>query len=141
MKISPNFDLREFIHPDPWKQYGENSMWFVDPRLFSIAQCLRDRFGSTVINNWHYGGERVNSGFNLNREIGADYSQHKLGRALDCVFSDAEPNDVRQDIMENQRFWLHMGLTTLEHEQFASSWVHLDTRYTGMATEIFIVKP
>lgn len=140
MKVSADFDLREFVHPDVWDRFGESSIWFLDQRLFVIAQNIRDRFGPTVINSWMWGGSRVNSGFNLNREIGAEYSQHKLGRAIDVRPKDATPDDVRKDILENERFWLLMGLTTIEHEDFAPTWVHIDTRYTGMG-EILIVQP
>lgn len=140
MRISPNFDIREFVHPDVWTRFGESSVWFLDRRLFSINQCLRDRFGSLIINNWHFGGERVDSGFNPNRDIGAEYSQHKFGRATDDQFRDATANEVRQDILKHQCYWLEMGLTTLESGDYAPTWVHLDTRYTGM-NEILIVKP
>ena len=140
MQISPNFDLREYLHPDVWNQFGASSIWFLDPRLYTINQCLRDRHGQVTINDWLWEGSFVDSGFNLYRKIGADYSQHKFGKATDSKFKNISADEVREDILKHQRFWLEMGLTTLESADYAPTWVHLDTRYTGR-NEILIVKP
>lgn len=135
-----NFDLREFVHPNVWERFGANCIWFLDPNLYTIAQLLRDRFGPTTINSWHYGGSRINSGFNPDRPIGAQYSQHKYGRAIDCQFSNATPNEVRAEMLNQQELWIDAGVTTIEHERFAPTWVHIDTRFTNLS-EILIVKP
>ncbi|MFW5916194.1 MAG: hypothetical protein ACOCTM_01845 [Bacteroidota bacterium] len=147
MQVSDNFDIREFVHPDVWNEYGEKSVWFVNRKLILCDQALRDRYGLTMINNWHYFHEdlwysrkRVNSGFNLNRDIGADYSMHKLGLASDSIYKDVTADEVREDILKHEKFWLDMGLTTLESGDFAKTWVHKDTRYTGL-DYIFIVEP
>jgi len=67
MKVAKNFDLREFIPPSVWKKFGKLAVWFVNPKLFVIAQGEKDFLTAyykkkydnvktvlVVINNWHY---------------------------------------------------------------------------------------
>lgn len=67
MKVAENFDLREFIPPVVWNQFGEAAKWFVNPVLFKLAQFEKEFLTAhfkekddqvetvlVVINNWHY---------------------------------------------------------------------------------------
>ena len=110
MKISQNFDIREFIPKLIWDKWGTNSTWFVNPKIVSIAEFyksffttyFKNKYGNEkvvtvliVINNWHTGGVKQWSGLRLPQS--PDYreqSQHSFINAFDCelfiVFSDGK---------------------------------------------------
>ena len=64
MRIGSYFDIREFIPPIIWQQYGDKSIWFSDKRIFLLADFIRNRFKSPmIINNWTNGGALTLRGF------------------------------------------------------------------------------
>jgi len=162
MKIRPDFDLREFVPPSVWQDFGVASRWFLDPRMLDLAQFYRDYFGSPVrVNDWHYGGadsasrsdsdqssshtqyegDFTERGFRLpDTNTGARLSQHKFGRAFDCNVEGLTPNEVRREIKQNEDLFMEKGLTTLESGDIATTWVHSDIRTTDQ-NDILIVTP
>ena len=137
-KVSKNFTLDEFLPPDIYEM-SPNGILFLDPRIIQIAQFIRDRFGKPVtINNYLDGGHYVNSGFRDPLcEVGAMFSQHKFGRAIDAKVEDMEPEEIRQDILSNWALYKAIGLTTIESG--TPTWLHVDCRWTNLAT-LLIVK-
>lgn len=142
IKVSNNFDLREFVGPDLYKKYGSSSVWFVRPQIVFLAQFIRDYFGKRmIINDWHKGGKFTERGFRLpDSKTGAKLSQHKLAGAIDFNIEGMTSDEVRSSILENPVTFMDKGLTTLEHADYAPTWVHGDIRWTGMP-KILIVKP
>ena len=156
MKVSNNFDIRELVPETIWDAYGERSVWFIDPRTIAFLQELRDIFEeiypkqvSIVINNWHMGGNRSKSGFRLPTEtMGAKFSQHKFGRAVDIqVFvgnskdrSQLDSKEVNRIIFANEQRLMAKGLTTVENVEYTKGWNHLDCRPTGLS-KLLIVNP
>lgn len=135
-KVSNNFYLDEFVPRSIYKRYGEKSIWFLDPRLIQLAQGLRDFLGVPVrINNWITGGRRQYSGYRPPRSsVGAYYSQHKFGRALDIQIKlsalDLKSYDeLREIIRTNYKHFKTLGVTTIE--KGTKTWLHLDMRTTG----------
>lgn len=151
MKISKDFYLTEFVSKNIYDQFGEKSIWFVDPRIVQLAQFTRDYFGKSItINNWYDEGdafqkalpdERQYSGF---REpactIGGKLSQHRYGRAIDIRVSGLTPQEVYQAILAAEKQFMEAGLTTLEDIRDTPTWNHLDIRHTGL-DKILIVRP
>ena len=133
MKVSPNFDLKEFIDPKTYSRFGIKSIWFIDHKLIDIAQKIRDLTQRPVtINDWHNGGRYKLSGLRpFTTSIGAKYSQHKFGRAIDIKVGGMSPMDVHQLIFDNEHLFIDLGLTTLESHEHTPTWTHLDCRYTG----------
>ena len=145
MKVSEDFDLREFIDPATYKLFGDQSIWMLDKRLITIAQFIRHRFDyPTTINNWHRGMAYKLSGFRPSTtSIGAKFSQHKFGRGEDVKMLGKPNNgadELREDIMNNFELYHELGLNTIEDAEFAPNWCHIDTRWTGL-DYLFIVKP
>ncbi len=141
MKVSENFTLSEFIDKDTYRRFGDSSIWFIDRRVILIAQLLRDRLGLPITIN---GGQYNLSGFRPPQtKVGAKLSQHRFGRAIDVKIM-GEPNKganiLREDIIENFEIYKKVGLTTIEHEDYAPNWCHCDTRWTNQDT-LKIVKP
>lgn len=142
IKVSFNFYLDEFIDPITYSQYGANSIWFIDQRIITIAQLLRDISGKPVtINNWLTGGYYKESGLRRPAtNTGAYLSLHKFGKAIDPKVKDLVVPEVHHLI---HAFWPRFkeaGLTTIEDLALTPSWTHMDCRQTNLK-EILIVKP
>ncbi len=59
-------------------------IYVFDPNILRLADIFRERFGTTIINNYAFGGATKYAGFReFNYPGGSKYSQHKFGRALD----------------------------------------------------------
>jgi len=156
MKVSNSFDIRELVPEAIWDVYGERSVWFIDPRTIAFLQELRDileeiypKQVSVVVNNWHTGGNRSRSGFRLPTEtIGAKFSQHKFGRAVDIqVFvgnskdrTQLDSKEVSRIIFVNEQRLMAKGLTTVENVEYTKGWNHLDCRPTGLS-KLLVVNP
>ena len=144
MKVSTNFYLQEFIDPDTYKRFGDSSIWFIDPRIITLAQFIRERLAKPcTINNWNGGGKFKYSGFDPpgGYRKATSLSQHRFGRAIDLKVSGMEADEVRADIQSHwDLYHKATALTTIEHEDFAPTWTHLDIRTTNM-DELKIVKP
>ena len=139
MKVEKNFTLAEFVHPEILDRWGAKALWFIDPKIFTIAQAIRDRFNRPVtINDWITGGLLVDSGLRqLNCQIGATLSQHKFGRAIDFRVDGIDPLEVQQDIKNFANYYQLAGMTTIEDS--TPTWTHADCRQTN-SNEIFLIQ-
>lgn len=140
--LSEHFLIQEFIPIEIFLQYGNNSQWFIDPRIVNICEWIRVKTGHAVtINNWHTGGQYNYSGFRPPLcKIGATLSQHRFGRAVDIKIAGLTVEEVFALIKRNFIELNKLGLTTVENIAATLTWNHLDTRYTGM-NELLIVNP
>jgi len=118
-----HFGIKELVSKKVYEDRGTKAWGLLDERALKTLDALRDRFGSTTVNDWSWGGANQYRGF---REdgcgVGAEYSQHKYGRAKDCTFRDVSAEVVRQYILDNpDEFpyissiemgvsWLHFGV-------------------------------
>ena len=60
MKVSKDFVIEEFVPEEIYQQFGDKSIWFIDPKIIRIAQFFRDRYGLPItINDWHNGGNKI----------------------------------------------------------------------------------
>lgn len=154
-KASKNFNVEEFVPQKIFEKYGDASLWFVDPKIVSLAQYIREYFGkSMTINNWHSGGSFNYRGFRpdsfyyqWDNSISAykskrkgKLSQHRMGRAIDFNISGLDCDEIRNEFLMNEQQWMEAGLTTIEDGAYAPTWVHIDIRHTGK-DNLFIVKP
>ena len=143
MKVSPHFDLMEFVPQGIWDQYGPKSLWFVDMRLIEGAEWLRGYFNAAIIiNNWHTGGPFQNRGFrHPDSTVGGKLSQHKAGRAIDFNVVGIKPQKVWSMLVDDwQTVAQHTFFTTIEDIDDTPSWVHIDGR-SNKSNEPLIVKP
>lgn len=140
MKLTNNFSLQEFIDPDTYKRFGSSSVWFIDPKIVTLAQFIRERLGKPcTINNWASGGSYQYSGFRPPKcSVGASMSQHRFGRAIDLKVKGMKADEVREDIIKNFDIYKKAGLTTIEDGAYAPTWCHIDIRDTE---GLLIVKP
>lgn len=120
---------RKFYHD---YKYRGDSLWYLfDDRLLKTLDELREKFGKTFINTWKWGGKREYSGWRPSDcEVGALFSQHKFGRACDCIFQDHRAQDVRAWIIDNKNERIFKYITGMEME---IPWLHIDVRnYNGL---------
>lgn len=168
MKVSKDFDIREFVPKETWDKWGVNSRWFVDQNTIELAQFYKDWFTdyfmskdvevtsvSVIVNNWLWNGRFGYRGYRPpNAYINGQFSKnplseslHRQGRAFDCNivvnYKNGKQEWVEQPLLHQiiNNHWSEFraaGLTTLEDVKIASTWLHSDLRNTG-STELLIV--
>lgn len=150
MQIRDNFDAREFVHPKFWHLHEQGVIdfrWYIQQVTLDMAQCIRDRWGKTMwINTWaidDHPEDWDDRGLRLPwSNVGATYSQHKYGGAIDFNIEGVACDEVRADIKQNPQTYRRFGLTTIESGEYATSWVHADTRWVDLPDdEIKVVTP
>lgn len=163
MKVSKNFDVREFVPPEIYNRFGDKSTWFVDEKIVKIAEFYKSFFfdyykkrnGDTlkavyiIVNSWHYGGGKKWSGLRYEGcGVGVSLSQHKFKSGFDCEimlkFKDGtkiEANyvEVHKAIQDNEVLFMSNGVTTVEDVRIAKGWLHTDTRWIPGQKNILIV--
>lgn len=142
IKLTNNFSLDEFVPKLIIDKFGSKGQWYIDRRIVVLAQAIRDHFGkSMTINNWFTDGPRKESGLRLQgTKTGAEFSQHKYGRAIDFIIEGLTDDEVAADIIKNESKFIALGLTTLENANVTTGWTHADIRYTGL-NKLLIVNP
>ncbi len=126
-----HFDIRELVPLHVFEDRGSKAWQLLDDRLIITIDQLRERFGPMVINNWHFKNkpswankERQWSGLRTeDSPYGTQYSQHRHGRAADCLFRDFTAEEIRQYVLSNHGEFTHIGSIEL-----GTSWFHFDVR-------------
>ncbi|WP_029689428.1 hypothetical protein [Thermoanaerobacter sp. A7A] len=124
------FKLYELVPPEIYKGEDYLKHWFIfDDRCLRAIDIIREKFGKCVVNTWKGGGSHRYRGFRpFTCDIGAYYSQHKFGRAIDLVPLDEDVNTVRQYLIDTKG--LDGLITGIELDV---DWLHIDCRnYNGL---------
>lgn len=126
-----HFGIRELVPPDVYRDRGETAWQLLDDRALEMLDALRERFGPITVNTWAWGGGYTESGLRrAQTSTGAEFSQHKFGRAFDCKFDDVTPQKVSEYIQANPEKFPY--ITTLENTDFTQGtyrdWLHFDCR-------------
>lgn len=134
IKVSDHFYLDELIPKEVYVQYYEKSIQFLDPRIIPLLEGLRKFFNTPVIvNTWWNNGLNNYRGFRPEGcQVGSKYSQHKMGRGIDCQFpANTDYNKVRQMIRDNyEEYFKPLGLSTIEKD--TPNHLHIDCRNTSL---------
>lgn len=98
-----------------------------DPRMLITADRIREYYGrKMVVNTWWWGGETQYRGFRPpGIDVGARWSQHKFGRALDSIIIGLDIEDVIKEILGSPFAYPFQYITALELDV---QWLHFDTR-------------
>ena len=133
-KITKNFSDKEVL---PRELHGYRWEWFIDFRIVEVAQKLRDIFGPITINNdrFNWSGYRT-----ADCGVGAQFSQHRFGRALDLKFANTTPEEVQKYIIEHESEFMDLGLRRMENASKTKTWLHIDCMHTGKE-KILIFNP
>lgn len=120
-----HFVIQELVPPQVYADRGEKAWELLDERALRTLDALRDEFGSCTVNNWHIGGSRKWSGLRTaSCGVGTEYSQHRFGRAFDCIFSDISAQAVRSIVLRTRKemFPYISGM------ELNVTWFHFDCR-------------
>lgn len=130
-----HFALQELVPPEVYNVRGTAAWELFDDRLLQALDSIRDKYGRILVNNWHRGGELRYRGFRpADCKVGAVYSQHRYGRAVDFNPLEAELETVYKAICESEI----PGVTTVENIEATPTWIHLDVRN---GTAVRVVNP
>lgn len=164
-KVSPSFDIREFVPKETYQKFGDNATWFISPLAPVIAEFYKSfflayykkKYGADnvtnvliVINNWHIGGVKQFSGYRPpSFTEGAKESQHRCHNAFDCeihiVFTDgrkqeADYVEIHKAIADNDELFFSKGVRCVEDVRDSTGWLHTDFRWTVGQTKILTVR-
>lgn len=133
------FSVQELVPPEVYDVRGEKSLELMDVNILEALDAIRDDHGRILVNNWHSGGDLKYRGFRpLSCPVGAAFSQHRYGRAIDFTPLDTPLETVYEAIKDG----LYDQVTTLENIEVTSkgNWIHMDCR-NARFPEVRIVDP
>ena len=119
------FDIRELVPKHVHQERGEKAWALLDPYALQTLDQLRQQFGPLMVNNWHREGQRNWSGLRTQGSpYGSEYSQHRFGRAFDCISMGGLTADtMRNYILKNPDKFPYLNAL-----EMGVSWLHFDTR-------------
>ncbi|MEM5810156.1 MAG: D-Ala-D-Ala carboxypeptidase family metallohydrolase [Candidatus Aenigmatarchaeota archaeon] len=130
MLKSKYFKIEELVDKATFEKFGENAWWMISEKAIIMLDNFREFIGRPVIvNNWKTGGQYQYSGFRpRNCETGAEYSQHRFGRAFDIKITGMTSQEIYKKILENKEHPLLKNITAIEDISLTPTWVHIDCR-------------
>lgn len=98
---------------------------YFDRKLLETIDVVREIIGLPLIcNTWFQDGNRKNCGFRSKTcSVGAEDSQHKLGKAVDLICHKMSAEEMRQKIKENE----HLLPYPIRIEA-GVNWLHIDVK-------------
>lgn len=133
-----HYKLYELVPRQLFESVSHDLLWLVfDDRMLMAADIIREKYGPMVINNWFSGGVYQYSGYRPHDcQVGAPWSQHRFGRALDLHPVKADVNEIRYKIRRRE---ICSGLITCIED--GVSWLHIDCRLPESGGKIKVVRP
>ncbi len=132
---SLHFTIEELVSPKVFNAYkdSQHKLWqLFDPNLLDVLDRLQEKFGTTYVNTWKWGGIYTLRGLRhmvidlaeLKREkILLPVGPHEFGRAIDCHFKTIPARVVREYILSHKSEYPE--ITGIETNV---NWLHFDTR-------------
>ena len=118
--------LPEFLYNEHFASRGDKLWGIFDERLLKTMDKLRDRYGPLVANDWKWDGQYHNRGWRAtNSFIGATFSQHKYGRAMDMQPVNTTAESIRQDILHDPT---HIDFKDIMCIEMNVSWLHISVQ-------------
>lgn len=118
------FAIYELVPRHVYEERGEAAWELLDPRAIAVLDRLREIFGATFVNTWKWDGDREWCGLRTEQSpYGSQYSQHRFGRAFDCIFENVTADEARSYALANRHEFPE--ITSIE---LGTSWLHFDVR-------------
>ncbi len=138
MIICEHFAIQELVDRATYERFGVGAWQFLSQEGLIALDGIREYFGKPVIvNTWHRGGSFQYRGLRPRScDIGAEYSQHRLGNAFDCDVSGVSAEEVRREILTHPNDPRLHRITCIEA---GVNWLHFDCR--NIADRIRVVNP
>ena len=131
------FRIQELVDKPTFDKFGETAWMFFNPVLLRSLDRVRHHFDAPVtVNNWAQGGDFSQRGLRVNTNVGARYSQHKFGNAVDYDVRGYPAEEVRQEILRKKDHHDFELITCVEADV---NWVHHDCR--NIHDRILLIHP
>ena len=139
MKINQYFWLDEFM-PLSTKDIPDIiRRQYIHQEIYNMALMLRIMYGPVIINDYMYYGDDQFCGYRPHDcKVGAAYSMHRLGRALDVRFERVTIDEVRDHIRAHADFWYCKGLRRVA--TYGTTRLHIDTADWGTGG-LYLIPP
>ncbi len=110
---------------ETFKDFPRRIWSMFDSRTLFTGDAIRRRYGKMIANDWYWGGSNQYRGWRpFDCPVGAEYSQHKRGAALDLVPVETAVEEIREDIKKRKDL-LFKYITCIEE---GVPWLHFDCR-------------
>ena len=138
MDYTPKYFASYELVPKTTYELLKDRPWIIwqlfDPRALYTADKIRQRYGKMVANTWFWKGGHQYRGWRPGDcKVGAEYSQHRFGRAIDLVPVEVAAEEIRQDIKKGKTGSdgsIFQYITCVED---GVGWLHFDVRnYRGL---------
>lgn len=153
MRISKNFHLQELVHPKLYSVLGERVQDWLNPMLPFCCQALRDEFGPMIVNDWWWELDKedwespmawitcyTDSGLRLPQgDVGAIYSSHRGGCAVDLKFLQGAPAAAQKQILEDPESYPY--ITRMENVEITKVWLHVEVGKRRPGDNIIVFNP
>lgn len=131
------FKIQEFVSKPVYDKYGDKCWEFLNPKIISFINILREDLGKPItINDWLWGGQFQQRGLRANKDpmvvSKKDFylSQHCLGNALDFNVKGMTTKEVQEYIVKNYDKYKNY-ITRMESLESSPTWVHIDCSNTN----------
>lgn len=131
--LGTTFIIQEFVPPETYQKYGENAVWFINPKIVLFLDWIKQQCnGATVtVNDWYWGGDRKYSGYRPpDCDVGAPESTHRRGDGVDFLVEGYTPKEIRSLIKKNF-IYLRAQFGLAGYEKDTKTWIHGDFRWTN----------
>ena len=118
------FKVEELVPPDLFTIHGYDSLYFLDDRILKTLDMLRDFLETPIIvNDWKNGGLFTQRGYRTAQSIGAKYSAHRFGKAVDFDVKKLSSDQFRKMVQKGELDSCLKYITRIEDNV---SWNHID---------------
>ena len=138
------FGIKELVPSELFKTMPPQTLWMMlDDRLLIAADTLRHRYGKMVCNTWAWGGTNEYRGLRPpDCKIGATFSMHKLGRALDLIPVQCTAEEIREDLRHFKKGdRVYDGRNYISRVEDKVGWLHIDTANAYPGDTIYFFNP
>jgi len=97
--VCRHFKIYELVPEYIYRSFHSRSWVLFDERILKTIDRLRERYGTLVVNTWYWRGNSQYRGWRpQDCKVGAKFSQHKFGRAIDLIPKYVTASGIREDI-------------------------------------------
>ena len=138
-----HFKIEELVPRAQYNALDGSVLWnLLDPRILRAADSLRDRYGAMLCNTWLFGGDTQYRGWRPQVSVGARYSQHRFGRALDLIPKHATAEEIRVDLRHFYKGRDPLdGRNHITRVELNVDWLHIDCANIWPGDTIYFFHP
>lgn len=142
MLANKYFNIEELVSSKCYKQYGDDSIKFLDKTALEALENVREILDVPLIcNNWNIGGNRNYCGY---REpdcgVGVKTGYHYKGQAFDLISSEMTAKEMREKLSNNIDKLKHPIRVEKWDNKGEISWLHIDIGKSRDGSKLYFFK-